>query len=249
MYQESCRVLGWQGFVPPPLERDDRPMQSAQRLPKSYNSFAVPPGTWEKRCMTQGQAPALTDAQLVADIQNGQTQAEAELYHKYNGKVYYFALRESRSTHDAEDVRAETFLRVLQAIRAKELRSPSALAAFILGTTRNVLYELFSRRSQAGKTADPEGADLSLPSHEKLFLDSEVRHAIEQTIGRLKPRERDMLRMHFYEELPTEEIAERFGIARERVRLVKSRALQHFRVVYKRLEAATAPKKLDTRRG
>lgn len=199
--------------------------------------------------MKQNQAPASADTQIVADIQSGQTQAEAELYQKYQAKVYYIALRESRSTHDAEDVCAETFLRVLQAVRAKELRSPSALAAFILGTTRNVLYELFSRRRQAGKTADPEDADLSLPSHEKLFLDSEVQHAIEQTIGRLKPRERDMLRMHFYEELPAEEIAERFGIARERVRLVKSRALRHFRVVYKRLEAATAPKKLDTRRG
>jgi len=199
--------------------------------------------------MTQDQAPAAADTQIVADIENGQTQAEAELYRKYHAKVYYLALRESRSKHDAEDVCAETFLRVLQAIRGKELRSAAALPAFILGTTRNVLYELFSRRRQASKTTDPEDADLSQPSHEKLFLDSEVQHAIQQTISRLKPRERDMLHMHFYEELPAEEIARRFGIARERVRLVKSRALQHFREVYKRLDAATGAKKLDTRRG
>lgn len=199
--------------------------------------------------MTQEQAPASTDTQIVADIQNGQTQSEAELYRKFQAKVYYVALRESGSTHDAEDVCAETFLRVLQVIRAKELRSPAALPAFILGTTRNVLHELFSRRRQAGKTTDPEDADLSLPSHEKLFLDSEVQQAIKQTIGRLKPRERDMLRMHFYEELPAEEIARRFGIARERVRLVKSRALQHFREIYRRLDAATGSKKLDTKRG
>src|SRR5579864_9733241 len=113
-------------------------------------------GSWEKRCMTQDQAPASTDAQIVADIQNGQTQAEAELYRKYQAKFYYVALRESRSTHDAEDVCADTFLRVLQVIRRKELRSTAALPAFILGTTRNVLHELFSRRRQAGKTTDPE---------------------------------------------------------------------------------------------
>ena len=193
--------------------------------------------------MTQDQAPASTDTQIVADIQNGQTQAEAELYQKYQAKVYYLALRESRSSHDAEDVCAETFLRVLQVIRRKELRSTAALPAFILGTTRNVLYELFARRKQAGHTTDPEDAGLCQPSHEKLFFDSEVQRAIEQTIGRLKPRERDMLRMHFYEELPAEEIARRIGVARERVRLVKSRALQHFREVYKRLDAATGVKK------
>ena len=199
--------------------------------------------------MTQDQAPAPVDTQLVSDIQNGQTQAEAELYQKYHAKVYYLALRESRSAHDAEDVCAETCLRVRQSIRGRELRSPGALPAFILGTTRNVLHELFSRRKRAGKTTDPEDADLSLPSHEKLFLDSEVQQVIEQTISRLKPRERDMLRMHFYEELSADEIARSFGIARERVRLVKSRALQHFKEVYKRLEVATSAKKLDTRRG
>jgi len=199
--------------------------------------------------MTQDQAPAFADVQIVADIENGLTQAEAELYRKYQARVYYLALRESGSTHDAEDVCAETFLRVLQVIRAKELRSPAALPAFILGTTRNVLHELFSRRRQAGKTTDPEDADLSLPSHEKLFLDAEVQQAIKATIDRLKPRERDMLHMHFYEELPAEEIARRFGIARERVRLVKSRALRHFRDVYKRLDSGTGTKKLATRQG
>jgi len=199
--------------------------------------------------MEQGQTTASADTQIVTDIESGQTQAETELYRKYQARVYYLALRESGSTHDAEDVCAETFLRVLQVIRAKELRSPAALPAFILGTTRNVLHELFSRRRQAGKTTDPEDADLSLPSHEKLFLDAEVQQAITRVIGRLKPRERDMLHMHFYEELPAEEIAKRFGIARERVRLVKSRALRHFREVYERLDAATGTKKLATRQG
>jgi RNA polymerase sigma-70 factor (ECF subfamily) len=191
---------------------------------------------------------ALTDTDLVTNIQNGQTEAEAALYEKYAAKVYYLALRESRLPHDAEDVRAETFLRVLQAIRGNNLRTPAALASFILGTTRNILHELFQRRKQTGKTKEPEAADLSTPSHEEQFLDSEVQHAIERTIVRLKPRERDLLRMHFYEELPTQEIARRAGIAPERVRLVKSRALKHFREFYWRLARATAPKRIDTQR-
>lgn len=195
------------------------------------------------------QACAPSDTQLVADIQNRLTQAETALYEKYAAKVYYVALRGSRSPQDAEDVRAETFLRVLQAIRGNQVRSAAALPAFILGTTRNVLRELFSQRRRAGNTtADAESADLAVPSHEKLFLDAEVQQAIVQTIERLKRRERDLLRMHFYEELPPEEIARRSGIARERVRLVKSRALKHFREFYNRLQRATAVKNFDTNR-
>jgi RNA polymerase sigma-70 factor (ECF subfamily) len=190
------------------------------------------------------QVCASADARLVADIQNGVTQAETALYERYAAKVYYLALRELRSRHDAEDARAETFLRVLQAIRCNQVRSAAALPAFIVGTTRNVVREFFSRRQRAGNTADSSEIEVAVPSHEKMFLDDEVRKAVEETIVRLKQRERDVLRMLFYEELPPEEIARRSGIARERIRLVKSRALKHFREVYIRLERATKAKKL-----
>ena len=189
--------------------------------------------------VTQGAVVlASTDVELVADIQHGQAESEAALYHKYSARVYYVALRGSRSPHDAEDVRAETFLRVLQAIRRNQVRSAASLPAFILGVTRNVLNELYARRRQAGDVVPPDNADTAAPSHEQLFLDREVQLVILETIDRLKLRERAVLRMHFYEELPTQEIARRVGIAPERVRLVKSRALKHFRDIYGRLQRA-----------
>ena len=213
-----------------------------------YNGRQVPEPGGGKPRMTQQPAPARADTELVANIQSGQTEAEGALYEKYAARVYYLALRESRSPQDAEDVRAETFLRVLQAIRADHLRSAVALSSFILATTRNVLHELFRRR-QAEKAAQSEAAVLDPPWHEEEFLDADAQRAIERTIVRLKPRERDLLRMHFYEELPRAEIARRSGIAEERVRLVKSRALKRFRELYQRLNKATRPKRIDTRRG
>ncbi len=177
---------------------------------------------------------APTDTELVENIKNGRIESEADLYEKYSARIYYLALRESKSPHDAEDVRSETFLRVLQAIRGNQLRSAASLPAFILGVTRNVLRELYARRTQAGDVT--LGADdLATPSHEQVFLDREVRLAIQRTIEKLKPRERAVLRMHFYEELPTEETARRLAIAPERVRLVQSRALKHFREIHSRL--------------
>ncbi len=183
--------------------------------------------------------PAPTDMELVVNIQNGQMESEAALYERFSAQVYYLALRDAKSPQDAEDVRAETFLRVLQAIRGNQVRSAASLPAFILGVTRNVLRELYARRSKSGETVPPEAAGLSAPSHERLFLDREVQLAIRKTIERLKPRERAVLRMHFYEDLPTEEIARRAAIAPERVRLVKSRALKHFREIHSRLKLAT----------
>jgi RNA polymerase sigma-70 factor (ECF subfamily) len=172
-----------------------------------------------------------SETQLVTRIREGQTDAEAELYQKFSNRVYYLGLRLTRSPADAEDIRAETFLRVLHAIRDNQLRSASSLAAYILGTARNVLRE-FLRNRRPGNIDPSSGPEPSMPSHEGIFFDSEVRKAIEETIARLKPRERELLRMHYYEELPRAEIARRSGIAEERVRLVKSRALKHFREIY-----------------
>jgi RNA polymerase sigma factor (sigma-70 family) len=181
---------------------------------------------------------ASTDDDLVARIQNGQTESEAALYAKYSAKVYYVALRGSKSSHDAEDIRSETFLRVIQAIRGNQLRSKASLPAFILGVTRNVMNELYARRRAGANDVPADGIDLPVASHEQLFLDREARAAVRETIQQLRPRERAVLRMHFYDELPTPEVASRVRIAPERVRLVKSRALKHFRQVYDRLKRA-----------
>ena len=175
-----------------------------------------------------------TDSDLVANIQNGQSESETALYQKYSAKVYYLALRDSKSQQDAEDVRGETFLRVLQAIRGNRLRSAESLPAFILGVTRNVLREFYARRRQAGEAVESRTGELSSPSHEGAFLDREVSLAVQKTIERLKPRERAVLRMCFFEELSTEEIARLVEIAPERVRLVKSRALKRFREIHSR---------------
>jgi len=176
-----------------------------------------------------------TDTELVVKIQNGHNEAEAALYEKYSAKVYYLALRESKSSHDAEDIRAETFLRVIQAVRSNQLRSVEALPAFILAVTRNVLRELYVSRRRTGETVPADETNLVAASHERMFLDREVQLAIEKTIEKLKSRERTILHMCFYEELSTEEIARRMSIAPERVRLVKSRALKHFRELYNRV--------------
>jgi len=184
----------------------------------------------------------LQDTDLVEDIRRGQTAAEAALYEKYSDRIYYLALKAQHSPADAEDVRAETFLRVLQAIRSGGLRSPQALASFILGTAHNVIRETVRRGNKTDQITDEEIKRREESIHYSPFVDAEVDHAIEQTIRRLKPREQAFMRMYYYEERPNEEIARRLGIKEERLRLIKSRAQKNFRDIYSRLA-----KKADTK--
>src|SRR5215470_17065434 len=175
------------------------------------------------------------DGALADEIQRGESSAEATLYEKYSARVYYLALSELRSPADAEDVRTETFMRVIQAVRKGQVRTPESLASFIVGTAHNVIREGFRQRRKAGQINQVELERSAAQAPDPFFVDPDVKRAIEQVITRLKPREQIFLRMYYYEELPPEEIARRIGIKQERLRLIKSRALKSFKEIYLRL--------------
>ena len=160
---------------------------------------------------------------------------QAALYERYAARVYFLALSELHSKEDAEDVRAETFLRVFQALRQDKLRAPEALPSFILGIARNVIREHIRRKYKSEPLDDNAREPAGDASPESAFLDEEARSAVREVAGTLKPREREFLRLYYYEELPREEIARSLGIKEERLRLIKSRALQRFRDAYRKL--------------
>ena len=106
-------------------------------------------------------------------------------------------------------------------------------------TLDNTARELMREEARDSRiAADPRA------NKDEHFLDQRVKDAIDAVIAQLKPRERDFLRMYYFEELPKEEIARRIGIAEERVRLLKSRTLKSFR---ERFLKAWRPR-VDTKR-
>ena len=176
-----------------------------------------------------------SNQEIVSRIREGDPGAEALLYEKFSSRVYFTALSETHSREDAEDARAETFLRVIQALRANKLRSAESLPSFIVGITLNVVRELVRQKYRVDSLEEREidiAADGSL---EQAMLDAETGRALEAVARQLKPRDQQFLRLYYYEELPKEEIARRLGIDEARVRLIKSRALQQFRALYKKI--------------
>src|ERR1051325_7858640 len=104
----------------------------------------------------QTDVPPVSNEGLVARIRQGDAEAEALLYEKFSARVYFTALSETHSKEDAEDARAETFLRVIQALRQDKLRSAEALPSFIVGITLNVIRELVRQKYRADSLEDYE---------------------------------------------------------------------------------------------
>jgi RNA polymerase sigma factor (sigma-70 family) len=176
-----------------------------------------------------------TNNNLVTSIQQGDTTAEAALYEKFSQRIYFLALSELHSKDDAEDVRAETFLRVIQALRAGKLRNADSLPSFIVGFALNVIREHIRQKYKTDSLEDFEYDIAGNDSMESTFLNAEAGKALEQAAQKLKPREQQFLRMYYYEELSQAEIALKLGVKEDGLRLIKSRTLQSFREIYKKM--------------
>lgn len=178
------------------------------------------------------ELPVASDSELAEAVALGEPAADARLYERFGSRVHHLAQRELRARDLADDARNETFLRVITALRQGRLRIPGSLASFVLQTTRYVIYETLrhERRPRHEPLDERLVASLKAPSAE--VFDVAVADAVRQTIDGLSSRDRAFLRMYYYEELPTADIARRLGIDAERVRLIKSRALARFRDAY-----------------
>jgi RNA polymerase sigma-70 factor (ECF subfamily) len=174
---------------------------------------------------------AETDAELAEAIAGGDPAAETALYERYVARVRYIALRRLQSKELAEDACNETFVRAIAAIRNNRLRAAESVASFLLQTTRYVVLEML-RQQRPGHTAINED-DPRLVTLPEEPVDDATVSAVRATLGELGERDRRFLRMYYFDELPGAEIARRLGISEDRVRLIKSRALQRFKRAYR----------------
>jgi RNA polymerase sigma factor (sigma-70 family) len=183
-----------------------------------------------------GAVPAADSefVELVERIRRHDVAAETCLYDRFGPRVQYLAWRDLRSAGYGDDVRSETMLRVLQAVREGRLRSPEALPAFVLQTARNVIHEVL-RQDRRFVPLPDGGSEPQAPSADP--EDPGAVRALAIAIKRLGARDRAFLRMHYYDDLSRLEIARRLGVHEDRVRLIKSRALQRFRDAYAQVTA------------
>jgi RNA polymerase sigma factor (sigma-70 family) len=68
-----------------------------------------------------------------------------------------------------------------------------------------------------------------LPSPEDSLLAAETSAIVEQVLGTLKPREKDILQERFEKDLTLEEVGNHHGVSKERIRGIEAKALRKLR--------------------
>jgi RNA polymerase sigma factor (sigma-70 family) len=157
----------------------------------------------------------------------GRTEDELlRVYEENVNAVYaFFAYSVSRDT--AEDLTATTFERVVRCWSRYDAEQGSA-RAWIMAIARNALTDHYRRqahRRTVSLDAHPALAESLVGSDDPAARCVSVE-LVRDWLGRLRPRERDVLALRFGADLTAAEIARQLDVSEANVHQISSRALR-----------------------
>jgi len=153
-------------------------------------------------------------------------EAEAELCRRLAPRVRLYGLRHLRDEAAAADLMQQVILMTLERLRAGALREPERLASFVFGMCRVVVLDLRRGTARRERLLETYG-DALLPV-ETPPPDPDHRR-LAHCLERLPERERTILMMSFYDDMPAEALARELSLSPANVRVIRHRGLERLR--------------------
>ncbi len=182
------------------------------------------------KCLSQ----TTFDAAYLERLRSGDAETERHFVSHFSNMIRLSMRYRLRSWELIEDIRQETFLRVLNFLRSdRSLDRPERLGAYVHSVCINVMMELLrastrhppiseDAQQMADTRVNPEG---SLVTRERTEM---VRSVLED----LSEKDRQILRAVFLEEADKNEVCGRFKVDRDYLRVLVHRAKIRFREAF-----------------
>ena len=161
-----------------------------------------------------------TDEELVALYATGTDEAFDVLLERDKDRLFSYILYQVRNADVAEDIFQETFVKVVVTIRDGRYTESGKFYSWVTRIAHNLIIDFF-RREKGENTISTDETDIDLLNNAKLS-DRCAQSAIdsEQTlvdlhllINKLPQEQREVVQMHYFQEMTFKEIAEEKGIS------------------------------------
>jgi len=179
---------------------------------------------------------AAFDATYLEQLQRGEPLTEQHFV-AYFGELIRLKLRSRlKSKHAIEDVRQETFVRVLALVRAPDgVRHPERLGALVNSVCNHVLLEHYraNKRPDSRIEEEPEDSFISQETGGPGLVEvRETELAVRKILSDLPDRDRRLLQAVLLEERDKDEVCAELGLTRDYLRVLVHRAKQSFKSFY-----------------
>jgi RNA polymerase sigma-70 factor (family 1) len=174
------------------------------------------------------------ETDIIILLQRSNEKGLAIIFKNFHPGLLYFATQYLKDSQAAEDVVAESFLKIWQ--RRSDFESLPAIKAFLYTTVRNACINLLKQSSRYA--ACHEEIKYLAERSEELYAEqkmikAELLNRIWRDIELLPPVRRNIFKMIYIDGLNTFEIANALHISVDTVRVQKARALHALRAIAK----------------
>lgn len=173
---------------------------------------------------------APSDKRLLKQLKTKDPDVFGSFYDTYVERVYRFVYFKVSSHEEAEDITAETFLKVWQYLF--ENKKVEHLHAFVYQVARNLVVDFYRRKAQQrlfpmSETGDEVERlpDIGPTVADQLDTAASVDQ-LESALRQLKDEYREVIVLRYFNELEIGEVAAVLGKSRGAVRVLLHRALK-----------------------
>ncbi|HEY2091674.1 MAG TPA: RNA polymerase sigma factor [Thermoanaerobaculia bacterium] len=169
----------------------------------------------------------LSDQELMRIVQGGDLSPASEIYDRYSGRIYNFALRFLKNSEAAEDATQEVFVKMIR--HANQFQGDAKLSTWLFSITANWCRDFLRKADNKSKESDdvlvtlPAPADQS-PDRNLEQRENEVR--IQRALKALTPEQREAILLSRYQGLSYAEIAQISGCSEGAVKTRVFRAME-----------------------
>lgn len=172
----------------------------------------------------------MDDATLALRVSQAGTypdrEAESELCRRLAPRVRLYGLRHLGSDAAAADLMQHVMLTMIERLRAGALRESERLASFVFGICRMVVLDMKRGHIRRERLLETYGDVLAPQELPQPCLDQD---RLAYCLERLPERERTVLLLTFYDDLPAESLSCELKISQANVRVIRHRGLDRLR--------------------
>lgn len=177
------------------------------------------------------------DADYIEALCAGDLRVQEHFVGYFTELIHIKARSRLPSQQAVDDVRQETFARVLTTLRKENgLRQPERLGAFVNTVCNNVLFEHYrasSRQRSLDEDDQPEIAATGAGVHDVVAA-RQLKDKVGEILSELSARDRTLLKAVFLDERDRDEVCREMGVDGEYLRVLLFRAKQSFKGEYLR---------------
>lgn len=177
---------------------------------------------------------------FISLFQKGSKEVFSGLYNSHYASLYYFAKRFVVDRQDAEDIVAESFIKLWRL--RENFDNPQSIKAFLFITTRNGCLDFLRAAQRQGNNMKDFIYTVMQDDTELVYAQDEVKAEVLgkllAEIEKLPPKCKQIFKMAYFDGMKNEAIAQKLELSYQTVKNQKVRAIKILRVAFNGRELA-----------